>query len=183
MSWPRLLPPLAWTGLIAWFSTGLWSGEHTASVLLPILRALLPGASPELIDTLHWGARKAAHAGEYAVLAVLWSRALGGWGRPLALSVLTAVLDEAHQATTASRTGSVADVLLDSGGAATALAFLRGRGAALLPRLTTALLWVGAAGGTLLLVLHGAAGAPAGWLWVSTPAAWIALLLWMRRQR
>ena len=41
--------------------------------------------------------------------------------------------------------------------------------------LTGALLWAAAAGGAILLLIDVAAGAPSGWLWLTTPAAWLAL--------
>src|SRR6266581_2485460 len=91
----RILPPLGWTALIAWFSTGGWSADATGSLLLPLLRWLLPEAAPEQLEAMHWLVRKAAHATEYGVLAVLWRSALDGreawrsWLVPLGLSVLT----------------------------------------------------------------------------------------------
>ena len=183
MPWLRLLPPLAWTVLIAWFSTDTWSAAGTAPRLLVVLHWLLPGASPEQLDALHWLARKSAHVVEYAVLAVLWSRALvrrdrpRGWITPLGLSILTSVLDELHQSTTSARMGSVADVALDSAAAAAALI-----GDASARWLTSALLWIAAAGGTAIIAFDWSAGVPAGWLWVSVPAAWIALIFWWRRR-
>ena len=77
----RLLPPLCWTGLIAYFGGSQWSEAHTAAWLGPILRALLPIASPEELATVHLLIRKAAHVIEYAVLAVLWRRSIGEIGR------------------------------------------------------------------------------------------------------
>jgi VanZ family protein len=126
----RFLPPLVWTGCIGWFSSDAWSAARTGSLLLPLLKQLIPWAAPELIETLHWVIRKAAHLVEYAILALLWRRALApsvgtpGWRLPLALCVLTAALDELHQATTLTRGASAADVLLDSAGAAMALVAL-----------------------------------------------------------
>ena len=52
MLWLRLLPPLAWTVLIAWFSTDAWSAAGTAPPLLAVLHWVLPGASPEQLDVL-----------------------------------------------------------------------------------------------------------------------------------
>jgi len=184
----RLLPPLAWSALIAWFSGSGWHGGATTPLFEPWLRALLPWAAPEQIAGIHWLLRKAGHAIEYAVLAVLWRRALAvptapaPWRWPLALAALTGVLDEAHQATTLTREGSVADVLLDAGAAAAAL-FAATRG----PRraaddLARILLWAAAAGGTVLLVIDLAAAAPSGWLWLSVPAAWLTLWVWRRRR-
>ena len=120
----RLLPPLCWTGLIAYFGGGQWSGAHTASWLGPLLRALLPTASPEVLATAHLLIRKAGHVIEYAVLAGLWRRGLGGAWAPLGLAVLTACLDELRQWFTPGRVGSMADVLLDGAAAATALGLI-----------------------------------------------------------
>ncbi len=176
----RLLAPLAWTALIAWFSSESWSATGTRSALLPWFQALLPLAPPETIEALHVLVRKAAHVTEYGVLAGLWTWATGRWRPALALSVVTAFLDEAHQATTIEREGSVADLLLDSTGAGAGLWLLH-RGTALaLQDMTLGLLWTAAAGGSALLVLDVAAGAPAGWLWLSAPAAWLALGLRLR---
>jgi VanZ family protein len=117
----RLLPPLCWTGLIAYFGGGQWGGAHTAALLGPLLRALLPTASPETLAAAHLLIRKAGHAIEYAVLAGLWRRGVGGAWAPLGLAVLTACLDELRQSFTPGRVGSMTDVLLDGAAAATAL--------------------------------------------------------------
>jgi VanZ family protein len=184
----RLLPPLAWTAVIAWFSTDRWSGDQTASFLVPWLRVLLPAASPDLIASAHWLARKFAHVGEYAILAALWAWALDSHESRAAgtavigLSLATAVLDELYQATTAHRGGSPVDVFIDGLGVALGLGIARAGAAPSLPLLATILLWIAAAGGSLLLALSVAAGAPGGWLWLSTPAAWLALW-WRRRGR
>ena len=116
-----LLPPLCWTGLIAYFGSGQWGGEQTSAWIGPILRALLPGVSPEFVQSTHFFIRKTAHVFEYAVLAILWRRALGGAWIPLGFAVLTASLDEFRQSFTLGRVGSVQDVLLDGMGAAAAL--------------------------------------------------------------
>src|SRR5438132_167008 len=104
---------------IVWFSGGAFSAENTGSVLRPLVRWLLPGASDAQIAALHALIRKSAHVTEYAVLAALWFVALTrerGLSRPRAawLAFLVAVgwacLDELHQATEPSRTGSAMDV-------------------------------------------------------------------------
>ena len=182
----RFLPPLAWSALIAWFSGAGFSAASTAPLLEPWLRAIFPWAAPEQIAALHWLLRKTGHVVEYAVLAGLWSRALRGgaerrpWRRPLLLAALTAAVDEAHQATTGVREGRVADVLLDTAAAAAALhvavAGLR-RAADGLARI---LLWLAAAGGTVLIAINLAAAAPSGWLWLCVPAAWLSLWYWRR---
>ncbi len=155
---------------------------------MPLLSWLFPWAAPEQIQAAHWLIRKAAHVSEYAVLAGLWRWALAARLSPagpaaFGLSVLTSALDELHQATTSTRTGNVGDVVLDSAAAAAALlALAGGRGA--LDHLIGALLWVAAAGGTVLIAVNWAVAAPSGWLWLSAPAAWIALALrrWSRRR-
>ena len=185
----RFLPPLGWTLLIAWFSSDSWGAAQTGAFLLPVLKRLLAGAAPEQLAAAHWLARKTAHAIEYGVLAASWHWALAsreafrGWLVPLALSLLTAALDELHQATTLTRTGSAADVLLDAGGAATTLILVSGATRVVFARLTGALLWLAAAGGTALLALNWGVGAPSGWLWWSVPPAWVALVVWLMRAR
>lgn len=178
----RWVPPLAWTGLIAWFSTADWAASRTRGPLLALVSGLLPWADAAALEALHGWIRKGAHVGEYAVLALLWARALGSPRGALALSAATALLDEIHQALTPGRSGSPLDVLLDLTGAGVALAWLRGTGR-LLEAATRALLWIAAAGGAALLLVDVAAGAPAGWLWLSTPVAWAALLVHRRLRR
>ena len=185
----RLLPPLGWTLLIAWLSSGDWSAAKTGVKLFPLLRALFPWAVPEQLEAMHWLVRKTGHVIEYAVLATLWRWALTGrdgtrgWRAPLGLSILTAALDELHQATTSSRVGSATDVLLDSAAAAAVLIALGAGARRGLTWVTTALLWIGAAGGTALIALDWTLAAPSGWLWWSAPACWVMLLLWHRARR
>lgn len=182
----RFLPPLAWSALILWFSGAGFSAAATASVLEPWLRAMLPWASPEQIAALHGLLRKSGHVFEYAVLALLWSRALAArsgptpWRRPLLLAALTAALDEGHQATTHVREGSVADVALDVGAAGAALYVAVGGIRRAADGLARILLWIAAAGGTLLLAINLAASAPSGWLWLCVPVAWLSLWYWRR---
>lgn len=119
-----LVPPLCWTGLIMYLGGGQWSSEETSSFLGPMLRALLPGFSPEFLGAVHFLIRKTAHLSEYGVLAVLWRRAAGRSWVALALAVLTASVDEFRQLFAPGREGSVYDVLLDGTGAAAALALV-----------------------------------------------------------
>lgn len=185
----RVLPPLAWTAVIAWLSTDTFSSGSTSVLFVPLLRWLLPGAAPENIETLHWLVRKSAHVAEYGVLVALWAWALArhdGWRHwlaPLGLAMLTAALDEMHQSLTRMRTASPADVLLDSAAAGAVLIWLYGAIRPAVGWLIGALLWVGAAGGAALIALDRSAGVPAGWLWWSVPAACIALVFWRRRRR
>ena len=184
----RFLPPLAWSVLIAWFSGARWHGGVTTALFEPWLRGLLPWATPEQIAGAHWLLRKTGHVVEYAVLALLWRRALAGpdapapWRWPLALAALTAGLDETHQAFAPAREGRVADVLLDGVAAAAALLVAaRGMWRAA-DGLAWLLLWAAAAGGTVMLAIDLAAAAPSGWLWGSVPAAWLTLWIWRRRR-
>ena len=185
MSAARFIAPLAWTGVIAWFSADSWGGPGTGGLLLPLMHGLLPWATPEQLEALHWLVRKGAHVTEYGVLAMLWRWALGPpvWPRSLialGLCALTASLDEWHQTTTQTRTGSPIDVLLDTSAAGAALVLLAYRGAAV-DRLIGALLWTAAIGGAALVAINWAVAAPEPWLWISVPAAWVALFLWRRR--
>ncbi len=187
-------------GIISWGSTGSFSSEATRSLLLPLLRALLPWADPGQLEFLHVALRKTGHLIEYAILAWLWFRALlpgttpGGFARrvrtpgrcallALAISVAAAGLDELHQAWTEVRTGSAVDVLWDGAGAAAALGLLSVGWPAAVTFFTTTLLWTAAAGGTFLLLLHVLTGTPGRWLWASAPLAWVALWGWRRLRR
>ena len=180
----RLLPALLWTGLVAWFSGASWGASGT-DFLGPYLSSLFPWATPEQLKAVIGLIRKGAHVTEYAVLAVLWKLAWAPLGRrswipALMLSMLTAGLDELHQSTTSTRTGSAADVLLDTAGAGAGLVLAVG-GWAAIDRLVGVLLWVAAVGGAAMLAINWATAAPAPWLWLSVPTAWIALYLWRRR--
>ena len=86
----------------------------------------LAGLAPEASLPLHAGIRKSWHLGEYAILSLLWARALAGpgarWqarhiGGALCVSVLVAIVDESHQAFVPSRGASVTDVGIDTLGA------------------------------------------------------------------
>jgi VanZ family protein len=180
------LPPVVWMAVIFLLSTDAGSAEHTGRWLAPLLRDLLPAASPTQIEALHGLIRKAAHVTEYAVLAALWFRALvrgRGWSAAaaawtaLAISAAWAALDETHQLFVASRGASIADVGLDALGAAAAAltAGLGWRQGA--RRATVVLLWLAAVGGIAALALNAAAGVSSGVLWVTTPVAAGALVL------
>jgi VanZ family protein len=107
-------------------SGDLGSGTHTKR-LLKWLLFWLPFL-PE-IEKTHGYLRKAGHVLAYGSLSWLWFRAFSGrfhsrlrlvifWS--LALCLVTAVADEAHQSQFASRGGSILDVALDFGAAAVA---------------------------------------------------------------
>lgn len=104
-------PPLALMAVIFWFS-----------------------AQPDLSTGLGLAdfiARKFVHAGEYALLCLLWWRALRtvmpGNRALLAAVAISAgygVTDELHQTTVTGRNGSPVDVLIDTLGASLAAALV-----------------------------------------------------------
>lgn len=127
----RVAMLLGWMALIFMFSADSDSGE-TSSGLLEALVGLLSGLMgpipPEPQAIMHLLLRKAAHFTEYAILALLWAGVLPQRPRRLWLALcLTAgyaVTDEIHQAFVPNRGPSPIDVLIDSSGAAVALAAL-----------------------------------------------------------
>lgn len=97
----RWLPAIAWMGLIFFLSS----------------RGDLPRAKEAWLELL-W--KKGAHLIAYAILVLLYERALalprrGKW-LALGLAVLYAISDEYHQSFTPGRTPSVRDVLIDTAG-------------------------------------------------------------------
>jgi VanZ family protein len=129
------LPVLVWIGVIALESTDLMSAQHTGSFLYALVNALVGPVNRDSFEIFHHLLRKAGHFVGYGTLAVLAFRALRAtlhsgwswlWGGALLLTCLVASLDEWHQTFIPSRTGSLADVALDTlGGAALLLlAFL-----------------------------------------------------------
>lgn len=121
------LPLGLWLGVIFWLSGDQFSDEQTAEWLtsLPWLAGL--GLPPAAFDLANLIVRKSAHFVEYAVLSMLAYRAIGAsrpaWSRrgalvgAVVLAVACATVDELHQATTLTRTGSPKDVVIDSLGA------------------------------------------------------------------
>jgi VanZ family protein len=180
------LPPLLWMAMIAWFSTAQFSGENTGSVLTPLFRWLLPRATEPQLAVLHALTRKAAHVTEYAVLSALWfvaltrerglSRRRAAW-IALLVAVGWASLDELHQATVPGRTPSVVDVGIDTVGALAAATIGRYGGGRVLDAAAVVVLWTAAAGGALVIAIDLASGVSAGVLWVTVPAASVALAL------
>ena len=173
-----------------WFSGGTFRDEATASVVRPLLQALLPWAAAGSIDALHWLIRKSAHVTEYAILATLWflplRRRVGltrraAASRAFVIAIGWAILDELYQAAGTTRTGSAADVGIDATGALVASVFAGCGWRDAIAYLTTALLWLAALGGAAVIGVNLAAGVPSGILWVTVPAA-AALLLWRRRR-
>ena len=124
------LPLILWMGLIFLGSTDNGSADHTAGIIEPLLRWLMPNRSHDSIDSIHFFIRKCAHLTEYAILGGLALRAIAPnraisfaerrWriaGAALALAALYAASDEYHQSFVPSRGASVRDVLIDTCGA------------------------------------------------------------------
>lgn len=119
-------PALVWACVIFTMSTDSFSSEHTASILEPVVRWLLPHLSEEQFNFIHHIIRKSAHFTEYFIFCLFVYRgvraARKGWRWTWGFSAwfIAAVyscLDEIHQAFVASRTASPYDSLLDSIGA------------------------------------------------------------------
>lgn len=123
LSW---LPAVLWLGLIAWESTDSFSRAHTRQLLYPLFHFFTGVTYADFYD---WNVvlRKMGHVVLYGVLsAFLYRFARYGFGHRLrvwsfrcavAAFLATAVvagLDEWHQSFIPSRTGTVADVILDS---------------------------------------------------------------------
>ncbi len=116
------------------------SADNTEGWLRRVLFSIFGPVPVAKLAKLHFLARKAGHLLSYAVLAWLSYRSAraslqdaarpsGGWHTRAALyglgfTLTTASLDELHQAFTHSRTGAVADVLLDMSGAVLAFALI-----------------------------------------------------------
>lgn len=128
------LPVALWMLLIFSASTGLGSAQRPSRILGPLLRWLVPGIAEETIGAARFGVRKTGHVLEFAVLAGLlwrarrqpilcdprpWSWAEARWA--LLVAALYAATDEFHQSFVPSRDAAVADVLLDTAGAALGL--------------------------------------------------------------
>ncbi len=128
--WRAWLTVALWTAVVWTLSSDGFSAGSTARVIGPLVRWFLPSISQERFQLVHFAIRKSAHLTEYAVLALLTLRALHR-GAPraeshcalLALGFVVAVasVDELRQSRSNVRTGSPADVALDSSGGALAL--------------------------------------------------------------
>lgn len=124
------LPALLWMGVI--FMMSAMPGDASAETSGMLVRLLTGALSFFLgeeavaavsIDAIHLLIRKGAHMAEYAVLFLLYRRALKieGAKRPgllaLMLCAIYASTDELHQAFVADRGPSVVDVGIDTLGA------------------------------------------------------------------
>ena len=115
--------------MIGSFSTDAFSAVNTGVILMKIIHAVYGPISHQAFNLVHACVRKAAHFTAYGMLSCLafysWRSSWPGrlrwtfkWsGLALALTLLTASLDEFHQSFVPSRTASPHDVLLDMMGA------------------------------------------------------------------
>jgi VanZ family protein len=124
MRFKRWLPVFVWTGVIAAFSSATFSAHQTGGILNHLLGWIWPTITPEHKDLLHLFIRKGAHISAYGILSLCWHYALEArpWHRhksliALAGCLLTATLDESHQAQIPERTGAASDILYDMAGA------------------------------------------------------------------
>jgi VanZ family protein len=184
------VPPVLWMAVILWLASDTGSAERTGRLLVPILTFLFPGASPIQIEVMHGAIRKLGHVIEYAILAGLWLRAFtrdgvsrrpAAW-RAWAIAAAWAAIDESYQAMVSTRTGSAVDVALDAAGAL-AVAMPGALGwRPVADSLTRVVLWIAAVGGAALLALNLAVDVASGVLWVTVPAAVLALIVLRRRR-
>jgi VanZ family protein len=122
----RYGPLLVWVGVIFFASTGNLSASNTSRIVRPLLLWLYPTITEAELLRAHFFVRKTAHFTEYAVLALLASRAaltssraaLKNYWPVFALAVVTAValLDEYNQSFNPTRTGTIYDSAIDFAG-------------------------------------------------------------------
>ena len=131
------LPVLVWMVLIFSASADPQSFHHSSMFFEPLMRWLFPAMPPETIAAIHHVFRKTCHLTEYAVLALLFWRALHKpvrndprpwrWdeaGLVLAVVFAYAATDEFHQLFVPNRTPLLSDVMIDTSGGAVGLLLL-----------------------------------------------------------
>ena len=127
----RYGPVVIWAVLIFIFSSGIFSGSNTSTIVRPLFQWMFPDISDTALALIHGLIRKASHFVEYAILALLAARALRTSSREflsshwfavsLAFVAVYALSDELHQSFVSSRTASIYDSLIDTAGGLTAL--------------------------------------------------------------
>jgi VanZ family protein len=125
-----------WLVLVLFLGSADFAAQETGRFVLPALKFLIPGTPPAQLQALHLILRKLAHIAEYAVLALLWFKAVHQVGGPtrrtaawvaLSICLACAFADEAHQSMLPSRQGSARDFLIDAFGATAMLTIARNR--------------------------------------------------------
>jgi VanZ family protein len=135
-----------WLPLALWMILIFSASADTRSVqrsriIEPLLRWLFPHISEEAVSLAVLVARKCAHLTEYAILALLFWRAVRqpaetgrqpwSWrqaGAAVLFVALYAASDELHQSFVPTRDASVRDVFIDTTGAVFGLLLLRAVG-------------------------------------------------------
>jgi len=125
------VPVLIMLGVMYYFSTDVFSGENTRSMIEVILGWFGQHPSAHGLYKINHAVRKGAHFVEYAVLATLAFRAFRADNRlrwkltwfiySLAIVICWSLLDEFHQHFTHYRGASIYDSMLDTAGGLTAL--------------------------------------------------------------
>ena len=133
----RYGPLVLWAVLIFIFSSGLFSGSNTSTIVRPLVQWVFPSISEGGLALVHALIRKASHFVEYAILALLTARAFRTSAREflrnhwfavaLTFVAVYALSDEFHQSFVSSRTASIYDCLIDTAGGLAALLLVRAR--------------------------------------------------------
>lgn len=144
----RYGPVVLWAGAIFLFSSGLFSGSNTSSVLRPLVLWVYPAAGETALAIVHGLVRKSGHFIEYAILALLLARALRTSTREflrrhwfavsLAFVAIYSLSDEFHQSFVSTRTASIYDCLIDTAGGLVALVIIAWRARGRQPLKSTA---------------------------------------------
>jgi VanZ family protein len=178
------IPAVVWMAGVLMLSSPSFNSQRTGGALLGLLSWVAPWLTPADAASLHGALRKVAHFMEYAILSLLWYRALvrdavltPGMAAACAfgISLVWAGLDETRQHFVPSRSGSVGDVAIDAAGSLAALTIARQNWVRTARALTMLLLWLAAVGGAGVLAINHLTGVPSGLLWVTVPAAAAAL--------
>jgi len=111
------LPVILWAAVILSAANDRFSDQQTSGWLDRLF-----GRMPPEVNVV---VRKGAHVAEYAVLALLASRARRTIVTPLLICLSVACADETLQAMTVTRTGSAVDVVWDMTGAILAVMAVR----------------------------------------------------------
>jgi len=125
-----------WLVLVLFLGSAYFAAQETGRFVIPFLKVMLPGAPRSELGAIHMVLRKVAHVLEYAVLALLWYKAVHRVGGrsprtaawvALSICLACAFADEAHQSMLPSRQGSARDFVIDAFGATAMLTIARGR--------------------------------------------------------